>query len=220
MQQTYETANEKYQAIKTHWAATMSLPEAEELSREMACVMAKAGQKPDLIVGLANGALLPTKVVAETLGIPFRIVAVRRQGSRYKQRLLAIKNALHIPTSWITWGPMMLFWKAFQNRTSKLETGANTFDFDVRGKSIALIDDCIVTGSSVRHVTEMLKKQGAREVTINALCWCEGEAGDTPGGRPDVFLHRHIQLYPWSANHPALKDYLQWLKCNQLELWE
>jgi hypoxanthine phosphoribosyltransferase len=208
MQQTYETANEKYQAIKAHWAATMSLSEAEELSHEMARMIAKAGQKPDLIVGLANGALLPTKV------------AVRRQGSRYKQRLLAIKNALHIPTGWITWGPMMLFWKAFQNRTSKLETGADTFDFDVRGKSIALIDDCIVTGSSVRHVTDMLKKQGASEVTINALCWCEGEAGDTPEGRPDVFLHRHIQLYPWSANHPALKDYLQWLKRNQLELWE
>ncbi|MCE0523807.1 MAG: phosphoribosyltransferase [Methylacidiphilales bacterium] len=215
-----ESAHEKYRALDKHWIMTMSLPEAEELSRQLAHEISRAGDKPDLIVGIANGALLPTKVVAETLGVPFRIVKVRRQGSRYKQKLVRIKEALHLSTDWVLWGPMKYFWRAFEGRFNKLEVASNTFDFAVRDLSIALIDDCIVTGGSVRHVAGALKEQGARRVTVNVLCWCQGEAGDTPERKPDVHLHRHIQFYPWSSNHPDLKGYLQWLKSNGLEHWE
>lgn len=179
-------------AIGKHWAVTMTIPEAEELSHEIAREIIRDGQMPDL--GLANGALLPTKVVADTLGVPFRILEVRRQASRYKQKLLRVKRTLHIPVEWVLWGPLLRFWKAFEDHFSKLEVACTTFVFDVQGLSIAVIDDCIVTGGSVRYVAEELKKLGARRVSINVLCWCKGESGDTPEGKPDVFLHRHIQI--------------------------
>jgi len=220
MQPPCEKTYDKYQAIEKHWATQMSLSEAEELSRDLGQEIANAGQKPDLIVGLANGALMPTKIVAQTLGVPFHMVKVRRQSSRYKQRLLKIKQALHLKADWVLWGPMRYFWTAFEKRFSKLETASNTFAFDVRGLSVAIIDDCIVTGSSVKYVANALKKQGAKQVTVNVLCWCKGEKGDTPEGKPDIYLHRYIQFYPWSANHLALKDYMQWLKNNDLEHWE
>ncbi len=213
-------AHAKYGALDQHWSTTMSLPEALDLSRDLGLSLLQGGQKPDLLVGLANGALLPTKIVADAIGVPFRMVKVRRQGSRYKQKLLKIKEALHIPTGWVLWGPMRLFWTFFENRTNKLETARNTFDFDVRGQAVALIDDCIVTGGSVRHVAEALRQQGAASVTINVLCWCKGEKGDTPEHEPDIYLHRFIQFYPWSSNHPDRKGYHQWLKDNGLEHWE
>ena len=215
-----QSAHEKYLGLTTNHSVVMSLPEAEELSRHLAQTIMASGDRPDLIVGIANGALLPTKVVSDTLGLPFRIVRVRRQGSRYKQIVVRIKNALRLKARWLSWGPMMYFRRRFEKRFNKLEAGSNTFDFDVRGLSVALIDDCTETGKSVRYVADELKKQGASRVTINVLCWYAGAAGVIPGGQPDVYLHKYIQVYPWAADHPDLKGYMKWLEAHGLEYWE
>ncbi len=215
-----ETAHEKYQALTQHLSVNMSLEEAVELSRQLAQTMTESVDKPDLIVGLANGALLPTKVVSDALGIPYRMVRVRRQGSRYKQIVVRIKNALHLDSRILTWGPMKYLRSRFEARYNKLESASNTFDFDVQGLSVALVDDCIESGKSVRYVYDALKKQGASRVSINVLCWYQETPGVLPEGRPDTFLHTAIQVYPWAATHPNLNGYMKWLKDNGMEHWE
>ena len=151
----------------------LSIPEAEAVGREVARRLLSKGANPDLVVGIANGALLMTYVVSAELGRPFEIVYVRRKGSRIKQRLVRVKQVLRVP--YVTRGPMALFWRAFERAFYKwwptqLEAASSELRFDVRGKNVVLVDDCIVTGASVQFVHGQLLAAGARTVTVGAIC--------------------------------------------------
>ncbi len=196
----------------------MTVAEAEDLSRDLAAEILATGQCPDLVFGLANGALLPTKIVADTLGTPFKIGHVRRKGSRYKQILLDIKDRLRIPTRLIMIPPLMFLWRFLQERTSDLAQTGDAFDVDVRGQYVVVVDDAIQTGKSARYVKDQLIKQGATTVRIAVICWYKG-IGDSGEWGPDIFLHRKDQYYPWSSNSIYLKEFYAWLPANGLKLW-
>jgi hypoxanthine phosphoribosyltransferase len=199
---------------------TMSLTESELLSVALAQASQTRWGGFDLVVGLANGALLPAKVVADTLGLPVQIVRIRRQGSGYKQKLIGIKNWLRIPNGLILWGPFKPLWDLFQNATSKLEEGHDAFGFDVAGKRVLLVDDCIVSGASVRHVAERLAACSAAEVRTAVICWCEDVPGGVPAPEPDVYLQRQIHTYPWAGNSDDLDAFKRWVSAHGLELWD
>ncbi len=57
-----------------------TIEEVEALARDLAEEIARLEPPADMIVGLANGAWLPTKVVADTLGLPGHMVKVRPPG--------------------------------------------------------------------------------------------------------------------------------------------
>lgn len=198
----------------------VTIGEAEELGRDLAANVRAQGLQPDLVVGLANGAFLPAKTVADALGVPFEMVKVRRKGSRYKQRLLGIKQALHIPSALILWGPFKALWVIFQNRTNQLEAGGESFDFDVRDRRVLMVDDCVETGASFRYVEEQLRAAGAVDVRTAVYCWSEMPNVPEESSRPDVHLHRQIQYFPWSNNSVHLKAFYEWMRNNRLELWK
>ena len=200
-------------------SAHVTVEEAEELGRDLAREVAAAGLRPDLVVGLANGAFLPAKTVADALGVPFQMVKVRRRGSRIKQRLLFIKQRLRIPSALIMWGPIKALWVVFQNRTSTLESGEDSFGFDVAGRRVLMVDDCVETGASFRHVEARLRAQGAAEVRTAVYCWSRMPKVDDAVSRPDVHLHRQIQYYPWSNNSRHLERFGDWMSRHGLELW-
>jgi hypoxanthine phosphoribosyltransferase len=202
----------------------LSIAEAEAVGRDIARRLLCKGVDPDLVVGIANGALLMTRVVSEELGRPLEIVNVRRKGSRIKNRLLRVKQALRVP--YVTHGPMRLFWRAFERAFYKcwptqLEAESNELQFDVRGKNVLLVDDCIATGTSVRFVHSQLLAGGARTVTVGAICLSD-DSPLRPGepGFPAVYINRLSQFYPWSANHPDHEQYLRWLAAHDLKQWE
>ena len=81
-----------YSAIISRYADAdeklfMSVDEALVLSRELAERVRQSGFRPEKIIGVANGALLPATVVAESLDLPLEMVRVRRKGSTIKKRL-------------------------------------------------------------------------------------------------------------------------------------
>jgi adenine/guanine phosphoribosyltransferase-like PRPP-binding protein len=200
----------------------LSIAEAEAVGREIARRLKK--RNADLVVGIANGALLMTKVVSAELGRPFEFVNVRRKGSRLKRRLVQIKQALGL--QYLTRGPMALFWRAFERAFYKwwpteLEAATSELPFDVRGKNILLVDDCIVSGASIRFVHDQLVAAGAKTVTIGAICLSDDSPlrpGDT--GFPAVYVNRLVHFYPWSANHPDYDNYLRWLGNHNLKQWD
>ena len=198
----------------------VTIEEAEALGGDLAAEVRSRELPVDLVVGLANGAFLPAHVVARALSIPCEMVKVRRKGSRYKQRLLVIKNALRIPNALILWGPLRMLWVAFQNRTNSLESGSETFDFDVRGKHVLMVDDCVETGKSFHFVAERLRAGGAADVRTAVYCWSRMPDVPEEQSRPDVFLHRQIQFYPWSNNSKYLGQFYSWMQSNRLELWQ
>ena len=212
------TLNEKYRTA-AHHSIKMPVAEAVALSRLLARRIVEHAGKPDIVVGLANGALLTTTICGEELGIPARVVMVRRQSSRYKQELLRLIEFFHVPTWFIMTRPVRYLSSRFERAFSKLETEEQSFDFLVRGLHVAVVDDCIVSGRSIQHLADRMYAQGAARVTIAAMCWTEEEYGGSMKGGPDVYLHRKIQWYPWSNNSPHRSRYLAWLAERSLPLW-
>jgi hypoxanthine phosphoribosyltransferase len=195
----------------------MTMEEAIALSRDLASTIDTTG-RPDLLVGVANGALLPMKIVADELGIPLRVIHLRRKGSRYKQRLFAIKEALGIPTSLLTIRPMRAIQTFFEQRTSALEETNDAFAFNVVGKDVMIIDDAIHTGMTARHLKDRLMAKGATKVRIAVICWWRGPT-DSGDWSPDLYLHRQNQWYPWSNNSPYFPNLLTWLAEKGLDFW-
>jgi adenine/guanine phosphoribosyltransferase-like PRPP-binding protein len=202
----------------------LSIAETEALGREIARSLRTKGGDPDLIVGIANGALLLTKAVAGELKCPFEVVNVRRKGSRLKRRLVQLKQALRIP--FVTRGPMALFWRGFERAFYKLwptelEPASSELAFDVQGKNVFLVDDCVVSGASVRFVHGQLIAAGARAVTVGVICLSD-DSPVVPGDAafPAVVINRLVHFYPWSANHPDRDQYLQWLERHGLKEWD
>lgn len=195
----------------------MTMEEAIALSRDLADTIDLSG-RPDTLVGVANGALLPMKIIADELGIRFQVIHVRRKGSCYKQRLFAIKEALGIPTSLLTFRPMRAIQTWFERRTSTLEEANDTFAFDVVGRDVMIIDDAIQTGMTARHLKDRLLARGAAKVKIAVICWYRG-VNDSGDWSPDLYLHRRYQWYPWSNNSPYFPKLLTWLADEGLRFW-
>ena len=197
-----------------------SVADMEALSRDLAAEIAALDPPAEMIVGLANGAFLPAKIVGETLGIPWHMVKVRRKGSRYKQRLSVAVRALRIPPQWILWGPFRQIWIMIQNSTSKLEEGRDPIGFDPAGKHVVLVDDVVETGKSFRHVKAMLASANALSVRTAVYCWSVMPKVPPEEARPDVHLHRQIQFYPWSNNTTHAAEYDRWIEDNGIILWK
>ena len=195
----------------------MTMEEAIALSQDLADAIDIAG-RPDMLVGVANGALLPMKIVADELGIRFQVIHLRRKGSRYKRKLFAIKQALGIPTSLLTIQPMRAIQTWLEQRTSTLEEANDAFAFDVAGKDVMIIDDAIHTGKTARYLKDRLLAKGAAKTRFAVICWYRGPT-DSGDWSPDLYLHRRYQWYPWSNNSPYFPNFLTWLADKELSFW-
>ena len=111
-------------------------------------------------------------------------------------------------------------WVFFQDLTNDLESAGEPLGFDVAGKHVALVDDVVDTGGTLRHVTELLLSAGAAEVRTAVYCWSIMPKVPEDVSRPDIHLHRQVQFYPWSGNSIRKQDYLAWLSRNEIEAWD
>jgi hypoxanthine phosphoribosyltransferase len=195
----------------------MTMGEAIALSQDLGNTIDISG-RPDMLVGVANGALLPMKIIADGLAIPFQVIHLRRKGSRYKQKLFAIKAALGIPTSLLTIRPMRALQTWFEQRTSTLEEADDAFAFELVGKDVVIVDDAIQTGRTARYLKHKLLANGAAKVRIAVICWYRG-VNDSGEWSPDLYLHRRHQWYPWSNNSPYFPEFLTWLADKGLRFW-
>ena len=210
--------NEKYSRLPER--SFMSVPEALSLCELLAERVYQAEPKVDVILAIANGAIPLGKVMEERFGLPAEVVKVRRSGSRIKRKLKAIKDFLHIPSSLITAGPFLYLWGQFQIRHSALETDDSSFSFDVTDKTVLLVDDCMVSGDSVKYVRDKLIRSGAKRVIVATLCYEWRLNKPQSPVTPDYYLHRTFHFYPWSNNSPYWNDFVKWLKEKGLKLWE
>jgi adenine/guanine phosphoribosyltransferase-like PRPP-binding protein len=195
----------------------VTLAEAEAYSAALARLIAR-GPVPDVIVGLANGALLPTFVASEELGVPYVMLKIRRRGSRYKQRLGALADALHIPKAMLAWGPLLHFWRRLLERFSDLESPGDE-TLDLADKSVVVVDDCIWTGASILYVLELLRRAGARQVVVAVISWVENDRPVSREFAPDLYINRAFECYPWAGNSPYQEEFRAWLTQRGLQLW-
>ena len=199
----------------------MTLKEAIDLSVELGRRLSALTPSPDIAIGLANGALLTTRIAATEAALPHEFIKIRRKGSRLKQKLVFIKRFLRLPAGLLAWHPIGLMSRAFDRRFGRIEEGERPSLTGVAGKTVLIIDDCIDTGSSIRHLQKMLSDSGAKHVHVAVLCWSGSvDSKKMNGVVPDIYLHRRVHYYPWSNNSPYYQEFLGWLSTKDLKLWE
>ncbi len=134
---------------------------------------------------------------------------------------------VRIPPQLILWGPFRAMWVFFQNRTATLEGDGEAIGFDPSGKHIVMVDDCVETGNSFRHVAEKLMVAGACQRTNGRLLLvadAERSRGSIASGYlppPPVFTSTARSSFIRGQNNTIrVGEFDKWLAENGLELWK
>ncbi len=205
---------EKYRAITSK--AYMTLDEAIVLSRQIAADHANVGI--DLVIGVPNGALLPTAVVASTLDVPCRFITVRRKGSAIKQRLVRHGWLKRLVSAWYEIPILNYPLELVMQRMSRLADDAPPDDLGLDGHArILIVDDSLETGQSLARVVEIVREQApAAEVSTAVIAVGRAVPEAERLARADYHIASTMQHFPWSANSPWYESYQQWLADHDL----
>lgn len=200
----------------------MSLDEAVALSKGLARVVARGDYRPNYVIGIANGALLPTQVLATELALPFEYIRMRRQGSRWKRRLAKVPGLRSVFSLLFRAQLFARLVAPVIDRVNKLESeDVDEKALPHRGRRILLVDDAIESGQSIAAAVELLKAQGASSVEVAVISWSRRlDSEQNHGVVPDYVLNRRLQHYPWSENNPQVHAYREWLSAHDLAEWD
>jgi amidophosphoribosyltransferase len=117
--------------------------ERVRMGHALADAVRDAGVQPDTVIDVPASGYFAASALAEALDIPYR-------------RGLA-KNS-HVGRSFIA--------STQRKREHLVRQKLNPIGSVVRGKRIAVVDDSIVRGTTSRHIIQLLKDAGAKEVTM------------------------------------------------------
>ena len=202
--------------IQSERKTFMSVSESVTLSHEIASRIVSTDFEPDLVVGVANGALLMTKIISDDLQLPMQMVKIRRKGSSIKSYVAKFRSVNKILSLWykipvLRW-PLVCAMRQFEplEKSDKLENECVT-DF----KRIVLVDDVIDTGHTINLIASMMNKGGAEAILIAVISW-KTEATIPDSIKPEIYITHKIHHYPWSSNSHYFGAYEQWLVDNNI----
>ncbi len=212
----------------------MTLAEAEALSTELASrirqkVTRDTSESQLIVVGIANGGLMVAKIVSEKLGFPFETIRIRRSGSRLKRKIGEYSWLVRLIETFLRNRLLKKMWQRMNRKmtTLEIETGdekskaAGQPKISFLGKHVILIDDCILSGETIRLAKETLLDAGAQDVTTGILTLKNKEKDPNKSKQfdPIVFLNTRIQHYPWSQNNEEYEGFLGWLNERGIKPW-
>jgi len=209
---------EKYAAAEDKMF--MTIDEAVQLSHELAIRIAEYGEKPELIVAVANGALLVAKVVSDDLNIPMQTIKINRKATKIKEFIAKFPVLLKIILVCYRFpflhGPMV--WLIHRFKGLDVEAYSEEVCNQAHKKNIVVVDDAIETGETLAMVCQIFNCNGENTVTTAVISWSKKYDSDVQNGIvPNIYIGRRIQHFPWSGNSPYLQEYLQWLTANNLQ---
>jgi len=192
----------------------MTIEEAEMLAIELAHRIANSYPDVDCVVGIANGGLMASSIVAQELNVPMEILDIRRRGSYFK-RLVYRSERLRAIVARLYRFPLVrfpMYWLMRTMETPIVKECHSVENFD----SIAIVDDAVESGKTLAAAVQVIADQSDTNPITAVLC-CSREYS-TPAIMPDIFMGRRIQHYPWSGNSPQYDEYIKWLKDRGIEL--
>jgi putative phosphoribosyl transferase len=129
-----------------------------------------------IILAIPRGGVVTGDVIAKTLGLSLDIIVSRKVGSPYNPELAIgavahdgsffpnseLINALGIPKRYVD--------EKIAEQLEEIERRLVKFrgrtDYDVKGKTVILVDDGIATGATVFVALEWLKKQKPKRIIV------------------------------------------------------
>ena len=191
----------------------MTLDETIVLSLEISRQIKNRYPHPEIIFGIANGALMMSKVIADNLDLPMIILNIRRKGSGIK-RIVSKVPGMRAIFSLVYRMPFFNLPLKFAMRLFEglKKTDIHQESFNVDGKVVALVDDCIETGQTIALARETLLSAGAKQVVTCCISWSRLlDSVEKYEVEPDIYISRRVQHYPWSGNSPYWEDWMTWL---------
>lgn len=192
----------------------MTVNEAVELSRELAKRAVQTDIQFDEVVGIANGACLPTTIIAESLGLPFQMLRIRRKGSVVKNFLGRFSFVVRFFSVWYSIPvlnyPLVRVMGKMRNLADNDED-QNESRFKGK-KNILIVDDALEFGSTIEAAQQIIKKDNPQCNTVVAvMSWAVLLPNETQVTHPDFFISRIVHHFPWSMNSPSYDEYQRWL---------
>lgn len=129
-----------------------------------------------IILAIPRGGVVTGDVIAKTLGLSLDVIVSRKVGAPYNPELAIgavahdgsffpnseLINALGIPKKYID--------EKIAEQMEEIEHRLVKFrgrtDYDLKNKTIVLVDDGIATGATVFVALEWIKKQGPKQVIV------------------------------------------------------
>lgn len=119
----------------------------ERLADKLKPLMSSATIKPDIVCPVPDTSRCAAIALAESLGLSYREGLIK---NRYTQR------------SFIQHGQ--------ENREKTVELKLNPVRSEIAGKNILLVDDSVVRGTTSKRIIKLLRKCGAKEITLAVSC--------------------------------------------------
>ena len=199
--------------------AVVSMDEAIGLAGALGRRIADMTPPADLVVGLANGGILPAVVAAKEAGLPCEIVRVRRLSSRMKRMVEPLRHLLRFRILKETFRPAKNLGLELGRKANRVKVDAD-LSFDPRDRHVVIVDDCVDSGISVRRVRRLLTDRGAASVRVAVLCWTtKFDSQALNAVTPDIHLHRLLHTYPWALNSPEYSGFKRWLRQSGVSSW-
>lgn len=129
-----------------------------------------------VILAIPRGGVITGDVIAKTLGLPLDIIVSRKIGAPYNPELAigavihdgsffpnsSLITALGIPQSYLD-EQIADNVKEVRRRLVKFR---GRIDYDLKGKTVVIVDDGIATGATVFVALDWIKKQGPKRVIV------------------------------------------------------
>ena len=129
-----------------------------------------------VILAIPRGGVITGDVIAKTLGLPLDIIVSRKIGAPYNPELAIgavihdgsffpnsnLITALGIPQSYLD-EQIADNVKEVRRRLVKFR---GRIDYDLKGKTVVIVDDGIATGATVFVALDWIKKQGPKRVIV------------------------------------------------------
>ncbi|VAW83433.1 hypothetical protein MNBD_GAMMA16-1328 [hydrothermal vent metagenome] len=199
----------------------MTIDQAVELSHELAIRISECGAQPELVVGIANGALLMAKVISDDLNIPLQTIKVKRKATIVKEWIVKLPVLLKMFSICYRL-PLLnkpMVWLIDRCKTLDTEACNEERCPHIKKKNIIIVDDAIETGQTLAMVCQIFNHNEGNIITTAVISWSKKyDSNALYGVVPDIYIGRRIQHFPWSGNSPYLQDYLNWLAANDLKI--
>lgn len=117
------------------------------LAKKVKKIMSSANLKPDIVSPVPDTARTAAISLAEELNLPYREALIK---NRYSYRSFILSDQT--------------------KRDKAVELKLSPIKSEIEGKSILLVDDSIVRGTTSKKIVQLLKKWGAKEISLVITC--------------------------------------------------
>jgi len=130
---------------KSVYGARLNL--GRQLAKRLAPLIEKGELKPDVVCPVPDTSRTASIALSEELGLPYREALIK---NRYIQRSFILNSQ--------------------EAREKAVELKLSPIRSEIEGKSILLVDDSVVRGTTSKKIISLLKRFGAKDITLAVTC--------------------------------------------------